>query len=444
VSVRSIGEPSSPLALDLGRFTLMSARWRLLAEIVDTLMKATPFVALTGPPGVGKTILAGMIQKELSKRSVNVQWVDGGGGSGIHLRTIMVQFFGKPPETDVDADDIERLFEVMTERAAPNARLALIIDDAEQLLPDALGYLRLLASIAKERMPQIVFVGNPSFWQIAGQAAEGGFADLITARFELGLLSPQETRTTAEQLMAALSLARGPVLDPCALEAVVQRSEGLISRLVPTLETVETIARERHQIRVTTAVVDAATARLESKIAIPLDGSFAPQLELGSGAIVGPVVASTAPEKGTNAANGTSRALIPSLNTHRDRSFMRIAGAVAVMVGAIGVAIYWLTPFGIDRIWAERQTALWYQGDVEPVSVSTIIMVQLPTSAVALQVQSGSSEAESSNAPSVTDSVATGVSREWGDDDMGGTIGRSIVDWGNADAMGVAVDCDRG
>ena len=37
-----------------------------------------------------------------------------------------------------------------------------------------------------------------------------------------------------------------------------------------------------------------------------------------------------------------------------------------------------------------------------------------------------------------------GVSREWGDDDTGGTIGRSIVDWGNADAMGVAVDCDRG
>ena len=34
--------------------------------------------------------------------------------------------------------------------------------------------------------------------------------------------------------------------------------------------------------------------------------------------------------------------------------------------------------------------------------------------------------------------------REWGDDDMGGTIGGSIVDRGNADAMGVAVDCDRG
>ena len=73
----------------------------------------------------------------------------------------------------------------MTEREAPDAGLVLIVDDAEQLLPDAIGYLRLLASVAMERMPQIVFVGDPSFWDIADQAAQAGFSDLITARFEL-------------------------------------------------------------------------------------------------------------------------------------------------------------------------------------------------------------------------------------------------------------------
>ena len=38
----------------------------------------------------------------------------------------------------------------------------------------------------------------------------------------------------------------------------------------------------------------------------------------------------------------------------------------------------------------------------------------------------------------------TGVSSEWGYDDTGGTVGRSIADRGNGDAMGVAVDCDGG
>ena len=37
-----------------------------------------------------------------------------------------------------------------------------------------------------------------------------------------------------------------------------------------------------------------------------------------------------------------------------------------------------------------------------------------------------------------------GVSSEWGYDDTGGTVGRSVADRGNGDAMGVAVDCDGG
>ena len=73
----------------------------------------------------------------------------------------------------------------MTERETPNERRALIIDDAERLLPDALAYLRLLVSVAQERMPQIVFIGDPSFWDFADKLTEAGFKDLITARFVL-------------------------------------------------------------------------------------------------------------------------------------------------------------------------------------------------------------------------------------------------------------------
>ena len=136
-------------------------------------------MTLTGAPGVGKTIMAVAIREELSKRSVSVRWVDGGGGSGIRLRTIMSQVLGKP-EADIDDGDIEQLFDAMTEREELIQRLVLIIDDAERLLPDAIGYLRLLASVAMERMPQIVFVGDPSFWDIACQAAQVGFEDLIS------------------------------------------------------------------------------------------------------------------------------------------------------------------------------------------------------------------------------------------------------------------------
>ena len=118
------------------------------------------------------------IREELSKRSVSVRWVEGGGGSGIHLRTIMFQVLGEP-QADLDNGDIERLFDAVTEREAPIQRLVLIVDDAERLLPDAIGYLRLLASVAMERMPQIIFIGDFSFWDIADQAAQAGFENLM-------------------------------------------------------------------------------------------------------------------------------------------------------------------------------------------------------------------------------------------------------------------------
>jgi type II secretory pathway predicted ATPase ExeA len=167
---------------------------RLLDEIVDTLMQGTQFIALTGMRGAGKTTMAAAIREELLRRSMTVRWIDCAVGSGIPLPVIMSRVLGKPA-TDVGPEDIEQLFDTMMDRQAGEDRLTLIIDDAEQLLPDAIGYLRLLASVAMERMPQIVFVGNPSFWDIADQAAQAGFSNLITARFELEPVSLEETNT---------------------------------------------------------------------------------------------------------------------------------------------------------------------------------------------------------------------------------------------------------
>jgi type II secretory pathway predicted ATPase ExeA len=91
-------------------------------------------------------------------------------------------------------------------REAADERLVLIIDDAELLLSDAIAYLRLLASVAMQRMPQIVFVGDPSFWDVAARTA--GFTELITAHFELAPLSPQQTRVVAVEPISVTDRAR--------------------------------------------------------------------------------------------------------------------------------------------------------------------------------------------------------------------------------------------
>jgi type II secretory pathway predicted ATPase ExeA len=345
LSLEPEGQPASPQVTDLGRLVLAGARSRLLAEIVDSLLQGTQFMTLTGARGVGKTTMAVAIREELSKRSVSVRWVDGGGGSGIHLRAIMFQVLGEP-QADVDDGDIERLFDAMTERETPVQRWVLIIDDAERLLPDAIGYLRLLASVAMERMPQIVFVGDPSFWDIADQAAQAGFEDLITVRFELEPLSRREACVAAQRLMSALSPARRPVFDREALEAVIQRTDGLIGRLFPLVTAINAIATETDQTRVTTALIDAAAARLEGGLE-----SLAPSAGSSDAAITAPVFR-------VAEAIAAARALVPILSFPRQEwGFVRRSGAAAAVVAGLGSGIYWLAPFGIDRIWAEARTA---------------------------------------------------------------------------------------
>jgi general secretion pathway protein A len=185
---------------DLARL-VVSARHGLLAQIVDSLMLGKQFLALTGPPGVGKTGMAVAFLEELAQHAVRVQMINSGAGSSIRLSTIIAQLLGKP-EGDVGAEDIEWLFGAMTERELPDERQVVIIDDAELVHSDVFRYLRLLSIVAMERMPQIVFVGDPSFWDTTDQPARAGFQDLITARWELEPLSLDEMRAMVERLVS--------------------------------------------------------------------------------------------------------------------------------------------------------------------------------------------------------------------------------------------------
>jgi len=368
------GPPSFWQLTKSSRLVLAGARNGLLAEIVDSLVQGTQFIALTGGRGVGKTMMAESVREELNKRSVGVRWVDGAGGSGIRLRMITSQVVGKP-ETDIDDGDIEQLFDAMTEWEPAIRRPVLIIDDAEQLLPDAIGYLRLLASVAMERMPQILFVGHSSFWNAAEQAAQAGFEDLIRARFELEPLSPREASAAAQRLMSELSGSQRPVFDSDALELVIQRAGGLVSRLFPLVAVIATMAIETDQTRVTTAVIDAAVKRLEGgpdSLPPPSDGN---------------VETATTMRAFSTSANdcaeviGTAGALAPlPMAPCRAWSDVRILGAAVALVGSLSVAAYWLIPVDIDPILAGTPTASKEpnaRGDVVPASP---IIVRLPSS----------------------------------------------------------------
>jgi type II secretory pathway predicted ATPase ExeA len=240
---------------DPARF-IAAIRHASITELVDGPMQGTRLLALTAPAGAGKTTLANVLRQELLDRSVSILWIDRRSADSIDLRTLTSQLLDKDT-AEFGADDIEALFEVLTSQPVAGEKRVLIIDDAERLAADALGYLRLLSSIAAAEMPQIVLFADPSLWDAAEPPNRVDVRELITDRRELQLLDENEAKAFATLCMQGSAFGEG------ALDALVRHGEGLIGRIASLFAIATTIRDGRRQAQLTVAEIDVAAARLD-------------------------------------------------------------------------------------------------------------------------------------------------------------------------------------
>ncbi len=316
-----VDETRSPL-----RFVL-AARHATVAALIDGVMQGEAFLALTGPPGVGKTTVASAIHDELARRSARVLQVRRGNGDGISIRTIAAQILGEP-EAELDDHDIERLFDVMTAREAPDQRFALIIDDAECLQADALGYMRLLAILAKDTMPQVVFVGDSAFWDTE-YAARSDLKEMITARWDLAGLSPDEAHGFIEQSVASSGSAAQAVFAPGGPEALVRQGGGSYGRIVSLLSLATALRVEQHDHWLTPTLIDEAAAKLDAGVTGPLEATGGHPTEDGDDANPGRSGPAPEPTPEPDAADVT---VAPPVVAGPSRWVRRVARAAGVMI----------------------------------------------------------------------------------------------------------------
>jgi len=231
------GLKENPFALSPDpRYLYLSQRHQdALAHLMYGITGGGGFVQLTGEVGTGKTLLIRALLQRLPE-TVDVALVL---YPFLSVREFMIALcddlrIQRPAENSLKAL-IDTLNAFLLDNHANGRRTVLIVDEAHRLNREVLEQIRLLTNLetTKEKLLQIVLVGQPELNSLLAQPEMRQLAQRITARYNLQALLPRETRAYVLH-RCRVAGAESPLFSPFALWWVYRLTGG-VPRLVNLL-----------------------------------------------------------------------------------------------------------------------------------------------------------------------------------------------------------------
>src|SRR5579864_5226268 len=162
---------------------LAALEWSMLHE-------PTGFTVLVGDSGIGKTTLICSI---LARRYANVRsaYVTSPKLNFDQMMQVIVTQLSQSAAGHTKLELLEGFMQLLDE-LAPGERLAIIIDEAQELADETLEEFRLLSNLdtSSERRLQIVLVGQPELIERLASPAMTSLNERIGARVRLSPLPP--------------------------------------------------------------------------------------------------------------------------------------------------------------------------------------------------------------------------------------------------------------
>lgn len=263
---RYFGLHENPFALPPDpRYLYLSPRHQeALAHLMYGITQGGGFVQLTGEVGTGKTMMIRALLDRLPPE--------------VHVALVLYPLLSVEEFVLAICDDlriprpenatglkgtIDALNRFLLESHARGQRTVLIIDEAHKLSHDVLEQVRLLTNLetTKEKLLQILLVGQPELSGLLAQPNLRQLAQRITARYNLTTLSLKET---VEYVVRRLRVAgaQHDIFTRGALHAVHRLGHGT-PRLVNTICDRALLGAYAHgKNRVTAAMVRRAAAEI--------------------------------------------------------------------------------------------------------------------------------------------------------------------------------------
>ena len=186
------------------------------------------FAVITGEVGSGKTTLINYLLNKL-KLNINIGLITNTNiPASQFLKAICREF-----EIDVDVRekvDIMEIFQdFLLERYAQNERVLLIIDEAQNISPEAMEEIRMLSNLEAEKshLIQIILLGQPELKYKLQRNDLKQFAQRVSTHYHINGLNKDEVNNYIQHRLKVGEAKNLDIFNEDAIELIYQHSMGI-------------------------------------------------------------------------------------------------------------------------------------------------------------------------------------------------------------------------
>ena len=248
------------------RYLYLSARHaEALAHLLYGINEAGGFVQLTGEVGTGKTTVIRSLLAQTPKNAEIALILNPRMTATEFLLTICEELgIGVPDSaTESRKDLVDILNHYLLRAHADGRRIVLVVDEAQNLIPDVLEQVRLLTNLETntQKLLQIILIGQPELRDLLARNELRQLAQRVTGRYHLNPLSAAETGAYVRHRLR-VSGATSDIFSNMALAELFHLSGGVprVINVVADRALLGAYTQDRH--RVTTGLVRHAAAEV--------------------------------------------------------------------------------------------------------------------------------------------------------------------------------------
>jgi general secretion pathway protein A len=213
------------------RYLYLSERHaEALAHLLYGINEAGGFVQLTGEVGTGKTTIVRSLLAQTPKNAEIALILNPKMTAPEFMLTICEELGIGVPDSALGSlkDLVDILSHYLLRAHAAGNRVVLVVDEAQNLLPEVLEQVRLLTNLETntQKLLQIILIGQPELRELLARNELRQLAQRITGRYHLSPLSHDETVAYVRHRLRVAG-ATTDIFGPQALNEVFRLSQGV-------------------------------------------------------------------------------------------------------------------------------------------------------------------------------------------------------------------------